>query len=440
MNGKIGLRAFSMLLAVMLVSVVLVPAVSASDSKSKDEQMSNRSASEKALVHFGDLTEMRIADEKEVYAKIPSSIKNYDLVVFDLPKIREHLLHGDQLTVYLEGQPYTMDLQETTIDTEAIATGIHSFTGSLTGVEDSQVLLTVGNNVLLGRIVVDYTEYFIESTSTKDSKSSGAFLQYVYSSKDIVPEGDTIPIDSHPLSTHAIDEKAYALKKMLEEQADPRATVTVRVLVATDSKWMTDEPDWQDTAAAIIQYCNYDFNTLGVNIVPIYDTSKAQQLSNDPQIINSSLSTFKKYFPESYLNSKSADLGLYLGGYDSIEFEGVGSSGGYDFPSLCRYAWAQMADDPSTYDAVLKDRAVVTMHELGHAFDAAHEYAPNQTETYNRAYQFYEHNRYYQTVMWGCFMKTAWLQFSANDGFYGDANHDNSRRITETKGVVASYC
>ncbi|MCT8336095.1 hypothetical protein FKB36_00920 [Methanoculleus sp. Afa-1] len=243
MNGKIGLRAFSMLLAVMLVSVVLVPAVSASDFKSKDEQMSNRSASEKALVHFGDLTEMRIADEKEVYAKIPSSIKNYDLVVFYLPKIREHLLRGDQLTVYLEGQPYTMDLQETTIDTEAIATGIHSFTGSLTGVEDSQVLLTVGNNVLLGRIVIDYTEYFIESTSMQDSKPSSAFLQYVYSSKDIVPEGDTIPIDFHPLSTHAIDEKAYALKKMLEEQADSRATVTVRVLVATDSQWMADEPD-----------------------------------------------------------------------------------------------------------------------------------------------------------------------------------------------------
>ena len=335
MNGKIGLRAFSMLLAVMLVSVVLVPAVSASDSKSKDEQMSNRSASEKAPVHFGDLTEMRIADEKEVYAKIPSSIKNYDLVVFDLPKIREHLLHGDQLTVYLEGQPYTMDLQETTIDTEAIATGIHSFTGSLTGVEDSQVLLTVGNNVLLGRIVVDYTEYFIESTSTKDSKSSGAFLQYVYSSKDIFPEGDTIPIDSHSLSTHAIDEEAYALKKMLEEQADPRATVTVRVLVATDSKWMTDEPDWQDTAAAIIQYCNYDFNTLGVNIVPTYDTSKAQQLSNDPQVISSPLSTFKNHFPDSILIPNSATSGLILVGNDSSSQE-FGSWGGFNNSSLNR--------------------------------------------------------------------------------------------------------
>src|SRR5690554_4720935 len=114
MKGKTGLRAFSMLLAVMLVSVVLVPVVSASASNSGGEQMSNRSVSEKALVHFGDLTEMRIVDERAVNVKIPFSIKNYDLVVFDLPKIREYLLHGDQLTVYLEGQPYTMDLQETT--------------------------------------------------------------------------------------------------------------------------------------------------------------------------------------------------------------------------------------------------------------------------------------------------------------------------------------
>jgi hypothetical protein len=92
MNEKIGLRAFSALLAVMLVSMVLMPAVSASDSNCEDEQRSNGSVNEKALVRFGDLTEMRIADEKVVNAKIPSSIKNYDLVVFDLPKIREHLL------------------------------------------------------------------------------------------------------------------------------------------------------------------------------------------------------------------------------------------------------------------------------------------------------------------------------------------------------------
>ncbi|WAI01456.1 M12 family metallo-peptidase [Methanogenium organophilum] len=438
MKPKIEMRALSVLLALLFVSVIVVPAVSALDSEIGNEQMHSESVGKKALVHFGDMTEIRITDERTI-AKIPSSIKNYDLVVFDIQRIREILLSGDTLTVYVEGQPYVMDIQEILTDTEALAIGIHSFTGSLIGVEDSEVILTFDDRVLLSRIAINKTEYYIESTSMKDPKSTNAFLQYVYSSKDVVPEGDTILIDSYLPSTHVINETEYALKKILEEQAYSDATVTVRVLVATDSKWMTDEPDWQVKAANIITDCNYEMNTIGVNLVPIYDTSKAQLLSDDPQIQGSPLSTFAAYYPKSYLNSKSADFGLYLGGFDSTS-NGVGSSGGYDHNTLYRHAWTQMADDPSTYDAVHKDRAVVTLHEIGHVFDADHDPATGQTETYNRPYRFYEHYSYWQTVMWGYFMKSNWLEFSADDGYYGDANHDNERRISETKGVVASYC
>lgn len=434
-----GIRPLSILFVLLLVSPVVMPAVNASDMRSGFEQNDDIWSGETAVIHFEGLTEKRIVPGKLYDTKVPSSIKKYDLVTFDSAKIKDYLLRGRQITVSLSGETYVMDLHELTIDTEAMNKGIHSFVGILIGDDNSEVVLTVSDRVTLGRIRINDQEFYIDSTSVEDPNSPGHYIEYTYSSQDIVPEGDTILIDSYSPVVGEISENVPLQKIDLEEQTNSLTTVTVRVLVATDSQWMTDEPDWQEKAADIIAECNYELNPIGVNLVPTYDTSKAQELSGDSEIVSSPFSTFVRHFPLSYLNSKNADFGIYLGGYDSSS-NFLGSSGGYDSSSLNRHVWVQMADDPSTYDAVHKDRSVITLHEIGHVFDAAHQTAPQQTETYNRAYQFYEHNEYWQTVMWSYFLKSTWLEFSANDGFYGDVNHDNKRRISETKSTVASYC
>ena len=77
---------------------------------------------------------------------------------------------------------------------------------------------------------------------------------------------------------------------------------------------------------------------------------------------------------------------------------------------------------------------VVTIHELGHNFDADHEDAGG----YNQAYRWWR-GYCHHTVMWsGYTVSGSEYEFSSDD-YHGDSTHDDARRISETKGVVASY-
>ena len=76
---------------------------------------------------------------------------------------------------------------------------------------------------------------------------------------------------------------------------------------------------------------------------------------------------------------------------------------------------------------------VVTIHELGHNFDADHEDAGG----YNQAYRWWR-GYCHHTVMWsGYTVSGSEYEFSSDD-YHGDSTHDDARRISETKGVVAS--
>lgn len=141
-------------------------------------------------VYIDSMTETRdLSPEMRDELSIPTSIRKYDVVVFDTPGIRDLLLRGKPLTIYIEGQPYTTDLQEQTTDTEARSKGIHSFVGTLCGKDTSEVVLTVSDQTLLGRIRIGDIEYFIESTGVADTQSPDKVLHYVYSSRDVVPQG-----------------------------------------------------------------------------------------------------------------------------------------------------------------------------------------------------------------------------------------------------------
>lgn len=221
-----------------------------------------------------------------------------------------------------------------------------------------------------------------------------------------------------------------------------RGMVDVGAIVATDNQWITDEPDWKTKAQNIIAEAD---NQLGRDDIQVYltvyayDDSKKDELSNDPNIISDPLGTFFNHFPTSYLDSKSADIAIYLGGYDSPT-SGVGATWAYDAGTpLGRYAWTQMAGDPSSYDATHHDRTVVTLHEIGHIFDADHQDAPCQGETYNRAYQWTKWFFWtYQTVVWSPSDKDTRFEYSSDD-YHGDANHADARRISEAKGTVSNY-
>lgn len=142
------------------------------------------------LIYIDSMTETRdLSPEMREKIRTPASVRKYDVVVFNAPGIRDLLLSGKPLTIYVEGQPCTTDLQEQTTDTEARSKGIYSFVGTLRGDDTGDVVLTVSNQTLLGRIRMCGTEYFIESTAIPDTGSVDKILQYTYSSRDVVPEG-----------------------------------------------------------------------------------------------------------------------------------------------------------------------------------------------------------------------------------------------------------
>ena len=107
---------------------------------------------------------------------ILSSIRRYDLAVYDTQAILDRLLSGEPLAVHIAGQPCTADLQEVLHNTG-------SFTGTLSG--DGRAHLTVSGNVLRGYFETGGVAYWVESTGRYDTESPENVLYYVFSSADV---------------------------------------------------------------------------------------------------------------------------------------------------------------------------------------------------------------------------------------------------------------
>ena len=129
---------------------------------------------DQALVHIDFFTEERDAPVEGV--DILSSIRRYELAVYDTEGIRDHLLSGEPLAAHIAGQPCTADLQETQHDTG-------SFTGTLSG--GGRVHLAVSGDVLHGYFETGGVAYHVESTGRYDTESPGKVLHYLFSSADV---------------------------------------------------------------------------------------------------------------------------------------------------------------------------------------------------------------------------------------------------------------
>jgi hypothetical protein len=109
-----------------------------------------------------------------------------------------------------------------------------------------------------------------------------------------------------------------------------------------------------------------------------------------------------------------------------------------------------MVPDDYWYSGSPQGRASVSLHEIGHIFDATHEditRPPNEPQ-YTHATWYLDGLSVHQTVMWHSYFEQAnTMEFSSNSSPYcgssvvchGDSTHDNARRISETRDTVAMY-
>ncbi|QYZ78169.1 hypothetical protein E2N92_01340 [Methanofollis formosanus] len=86
------------------------------------------------------------------------------------------------------------------------------------------------------------------------------------------------------------------------------------------------------------------------------------------------------------------------------------------------------------YWATAHARRCVSIHEIGHIFDAHHE----NTGGYNQAYSYWTADLMH-TVMWSYFFEHQSSPAFSSDDYQGDATHDNARAIRKAKLNVSQY-
>ena len=105
------------------------------------------------------------------------------------------------------------------------------------------------------------------------------------------------------------------------------------------------------------------------------------------------------------------------------------------FTNNGRHSWAQMVMDwyDLCYWGTPQGRRCISIHEVGHNFNAHHEGTPG----YNQAYAF--NGGLSHTVMWSYYIEYVNCYEFSSDNYHGDALHDNARAIREAKAWVAGY-
>jgi hypothetical protein len=435
------------LLALLLAAMAMVPMVIAQNNTT-DGDLTNHfriNFDTKNVTHFvaynitskTELNSYGIQKPEEL--TISSQVNKFDVVTFDHPSLNDQLKSGKGITISMGGKDYQTELSR--MNFENISDGVDSYHGTFPGIKNSDILFTAGENVLIGRVTLENeTIWIIPVEPLERAAMSESPLHIIYSSKDV---SDTeFPIDSGTVKINGDNSLVTRQVKSLNLQLTPPAqTVYVNILVVTDREFFERETDWVASAQNIIAEANWVLSTddIRVQLEPIYDATRRNQFSDNPEKNQNPLLLLTQVYLPSDLNYYSSDIALYLGGNDKITDNDQGGSYGFTQPPVyCRYAWAQMVPDDLFYMGTEHGRQVISIHEIGHMFDAGHETRDVWEPQYARAF----FNGLKMTVMWSGYTEYLSLtHFSSNDQgiFMGDDNHDNSQRISKTRDIVANY-
>ncbi|WP_220682220.1 M12 family metallo-peptidase [Methanofollis formosanus] len=383
-----------------------------------------------------DLTADTIEHPEELL--IPTNVQKYDLVTFDHTTLNKKV--RSILPLRINGTTYDTTLAR--MNFEQIDDGIDSYEGTIQGMKNSNVLITISDDAIIGSVTLGDETFWIipvePHTRTEEKKSP---LHIIYSSKD-VKDSEPVMIDEGPLPAPSGVLSSTAVREILDKQktTDRDQIATVNILLATDNGFYNFAgTNWKVTAQDIIATANQHFGRDDIKVslcVAKYDDSKRYDLSNDQRKTTYPLQMFKDHFPPTYLNDNSADIALYLGGYDKNDgIQGLAWGFRAEHIDYRRYAWAQMVKDDAFYTGSQHGRRCISIHELGHIFDANHE----NTGGDNQAYSWWDLGLYHRTVMWSNFVEGANTYEFSSDNYHGDATHDNAKSIQAAKLEVKDY-
>jgi len=182
MLNKTGIVFF---ITLMFVAGIIVPVVSAVQDISRGG-IPNLDLTTPPIISFDGLSEPSSAQYNATELNIPSSIRKYELLTFDIPKIREKLAKNETITVRINGVPYKINLYDSTGKAEGRDPAYRFYHGSLENVKKSSVSLSIGQRVITGDISINDEKYHLSGTP---KNVTGKVIQYLYSSKDEISVG-----------------------------------------------------------------------------------------------------------------------------------------------------------------------------------------------------------------------------------------------------------
>lgn len=372
------------------------------------------------------------SNAKKASKEIGANEEIYSLLVFENPiPVRSEIL---EFAITLYGEEYTVNLKRMP---ENIDDGIDSYLGTINGIENSEVIITVNDkNLLIGSISYPGEYLTITTLGTNvETRNGQTPLHIVYSEYDILQPSE--PVDFcgmlEPTASEILTHESF-----LNLNANSRATnslVTVDVLVVTDNAFFTLEDNWVTKAQSYIAAANSatSFGREDVEVylnVIEYDSSRKEQMTAHSEILTYPLAVVQSVYPSSYLNSTGADICLYLGGYDRLTGMAQGQANAHGG----RYAWCQMVTDQSIgmYQGTEHARKYCIIHEIGHCFNGYHE--QSYSEWFGGSLVSY-------TVMHESYLGPLFNLFefssTASSSYLGDTTHDNAKMIRNYK-IAAS--
>lgn len=376
------------------------------------------------------------ANEKKESGTITTDDEIYNLVIFNNPI--PNRLDTVVLPITLYGKEYEAVLSRMP---ESIDDGIDSYLGSITGIPNSEVLLTFSGNYKV-RGSISYPGEYLRIKPIQRSTDAQMVtnpVHIIYSEYDIIQSSnfDFCAVDDSPSMVDTFMDVSQTSLSSINSEFD---FVTIDILVVTDDAFYNLEgSDWIDAAQDYILAANsatsFGREDVGVyfNVIG-YDSSRKNLLGSHYDVETEPLNALEGVYPTSYLNSIGADLCLYLGGYDR---DGTAQGqAGLPYGQHKRYAWCQMVNDWSgdLYSGDEHSRTYCVIHELGHNIGATHEQATAR---------WLNGNIVTNTVMVGVYYGILFHSFEFSStyspSYIGDATHDNARLIRSYKLQVSQY-
>jgi len=442
MERKTGMRAFSLLLALLLASVVVVPAVSAQDI-CRDE-----------AVYFSSVQLSKQGNEVRLTNLPPA--QEYELVTVNPFFFAADAGSGKPVAVDILGEEYLLDLKPVpapiTEDAKCIVVNesgtftidfpwVQCYSGTLIGDPESYAFFTVGDEVILGTIRYGNNSYTIDQVGTTEVGDVRKILHAIYNGSSVIDVKSPFAYDLLvPVSPEEVEKLEESEKTLRSQnlQSDSRSVTTVTLCTAHDWQFRNAFPSPNYEMANMIAQMNSAFSPsdIGVEfqISAFCDIGTVLGSTTTPYDL---LQAFGENIrPER--DSFHGDIAVLFTGKE-LDGDTIGIT--YDVPGSSGHAYVvvQMVDAGSTYQATFSQRCVNTAHEIGHVFGGQHQDSTG-SPSYARAYHWKDWgiwDRY--TAIWTPFMgDEAMLEFSS-DTNHGDTSHDNARRIYELKDTVAGY-